>query len=106
MTYLPILSSLVRSEIEQKLRLHSFDASFEHKSRCRESGHSVNLAGFLADVRSCGSLLRRVRRPANMQVAQIMQRRLIVLVHSTGEIPVAQSAVARRFPHILPDAAL
>ena len=28
----------------QQARLYHFDAPFQHKSRCRESGHSVNLA--------------------------------------------------------------
>src|SRR6266850_2906272 len=47
------------------------------------------------------SLIRRVRRSPNMQVAQISQRRPVVLAHPAREVRIVQPLVARRFRHIL-----
>src|SRR5882762_5447322 len=47
------------------------------------------------------SLIRRVRRSPNMQVAQISQRRPVVIAHPAREVRIVQPLVARRFRHIL-----
>jgi hypothetical protein len=46
-------------------------------------------------------LARRIGRTANMQMAQIPQRRLVLVAHSFGELRIIQSLVPRRLRHIL-----
>ncbi len=45
--------------------------------------------------------IRRVRRSAHMQVAQVVQRRPVLVVHSTREVRIIQPLVARGLRHIL-----
>src|SRR5258708_34973987 len=68
----------------------------------RSPAGSFSLLTFNCGPSTSVSLPRPIRRPPHMQVAQIMQRRLVILVHSTRVIRVAQSPVARGFRHILP----
>ncbi len=44
---------------------------------------------------------RRVRRPAHMQMTQIMQSLPVLIAHSPREIRIAQPPVSRRLRHIL-----
>src|SRR6476660_6513707 len=51
--------------------------------------------------RTPASLVRRVRRSPDMQVAQIPQRRPVVIAHPTRKVRLVQPLVTRRFRHIL-----
>lgn len=50
---------------------------------------------------STASLAGRVRRSANMQVAQIAERAPVFFTHAPGEIRIVQVLVPRRLRHIL-----
>jgi hypothetical protein len=50
---------------------------------------------------STASFTRRLRRSANVQVAQVPKRGLIFLAHPTCKVRIAQVLIARRLRHIL-----
>jgi hypothetical protein len=70
----------------------------------RSGSHPESLLGSRCDFRSrtaAASLVRRIGRSADVQMAQIPKRGFIFLAHAAREVRIAQMLIARRLRHIL-----